>query len=101
MTKVVNYLSAKMEMGLPMAWMYLLSNPDHYTNYKFIPFYWQSYVHEARNAYGPDERPQKIAIFKHNSQVVGLLPIQDYMFHPAELHSMCLYDWISTCQHEK
>jgi len=50
MTKIVNSLSAKMEMGSPMACMYLLSNPDHYTNYRFVPFYWQSYVHKTRNA---------------------------------------------------
>ncbi|KAF8219301.1 hypothetical protein L208DRAFT_1341713 [Tricholoma matsutake] len=39
MTKIVNSLSTKMEMGNPMVCMYLLGNPDHYTNYLFIPFY--------------------------------------------------------------
>ncbi|KAF8237610.1 hypothetical protein L208DRAFT_1246566, partial [Tricholoma matsutake] len=48
MTKIVNSLSAKMEMGSPMACMYLLGNPDHYTNYLFVPFYWKSFVQEAR-----------------------------------------------------
>ena len=47
MTKVVNLLSAKIEMGAPMICMYLLGNPDHYTNYSFVPFYWQSFVTEA------------------------------------------------------
>jgi hypothetical protein len=40
MTKIVNSLSAKMEMGSPMSCMYLLGNPDHYTNYNFVLFYW-------------------------------------------------------------
>ena len=48
MTKVANLLSAKAEMGAPMIAMYLLGNPDHYTGPTFVPFYWQSYVQEAR-----------------------------------------------------
>jgi hypothetical protein len=30
-----------------MASMYLLGNPDHYTNFKFVPVYWQSFVREV------------------------------------------------------
>ena len=48
MTKIVNSLSAKLEIGSPMASMYLLGNPDHYTNFNFVPVYWQSFVREAR-----------------------------------------------------
>ena len=33
MTKVANLLSAKVEMGSPMICMYLLGNPDHYTDH--------------------------------------------------------------------
>ena len=32
MTKIMNSLSSKMEIGSPMACMYLLGNPDHYTD---------------------------------------------------------------------
>jgi hypothetical protein len=39
MTKIVNVLIAKMEIGSPMACMYLLGNPDHYTGHKFVNFY--------------------------------------------------------------
>ncbi|KAF8224634.1 hypothetical protein L208DRAFT_1310092 [Tricholoma matsutake] len=79
MTKIVNSLSAQLEMGSPMACMYLLGNPDHYTNFDFVPFYWQSFVTEARN----------------------FSPVHDYLYCPARFHAMCLYDWISTCQQEK
>ena len=48
MTKIVNSLSAKLEIGSPMVSMYLLGNPDHYTNFNFVPVYWQSFVREAR-----------------------------------------------------
>ncbi|KAF8881018.1 hypothetical protein BD779DRAFT_1409132, partial [Infundibulicybe gibba] len=48
MTKIVNSLSARMEMGSPMVCMYLLGNPDHYKSHQFAVCYWQSYVREAR-----------------------------------------------------
>ena len=38
MMKVVNLLSAKMDMGAPMICMYLSDNPDHYTDHIFVPF---------------------------------------------------------------
>ncbi|KAF8231100.1 hypothetical protein L208DRAFT_1278806 [Tricholoma matsutake] len=54
MTKIVNCLSAKMEMGSPMICLYLLDNPNHYTNYTFVPFYWQSFVSKAHAAWNTD-----------------------------------------------
>ena len=57
MTKIVNSLAGKMEWGSPMASMYLLGNPDHYTNYTFTPFYWKSFVQEARKAWEPQNMP--------------------------------------------
>ena len=43
-----------MEIGGPMASMYLLKNPDHYTNHKFRTFYWPNFVRAARYAWNPD-----------------------------------------------
>ncbi len=40
-TQVVNSLTSCLEIGSPMASLYLLGNPDHYTNYTFTVFYWQ------------------------------------------------------------
>ncbi|KAJ3898664.1 hypothetical protein F5879DRAFT_812223, partial [Lentinula edodes] len=48
MTKIVNLLTTKMELGGPMVCMYLLGNPDHYTDHKFKNFYWRSFINEAR-----------------------------------------------------
>src|SRR5258708_18578695 len=47
LTKIVNAFTAKLEIGGPMASLYLLGNPDHYTNQNFIVFYWKSYVTEG------------------------------------------------------
>ncbi|ESK93954.1 hypothetical protein Moror_12947 [Moniliophthora roreri MCA 2997] len=67
LTKVVNLLSTKMEFGAPLICSYLLDYPDHYTDYTFIPFYWQQYVSHVHQVCDPDEkpdRPQKVALLK-------------------------------------
>jgi hypothetical protein len=33
-----------MEIGAPMAALYLLDNPDHYTSHVFTPFYWKNFT---------------------------------------------------------
>ena len=51
MTQIVNSLTSKLEIGAPLASLYLLQQPDHYTDHKFVLFYWSSYIHEARKAW--------------------------------------------------
>ena len=51
--KIVNALTSKMEIGSPMACLYLLENPDHYTSHIFVPFWWRTYVSEVRRSW-PD-----------------------------------------------
>ncbi|KAJ7213365.1 hypothetical protein C8J57DRAFT_1017016, partial [Mycena rebaudengoi] len=41
--QMVNSLSSKLQIGSPMASLYLLGNKDHYTNLDF----WKSYVAEV------------------------------------------------------
>ncbi|KAF8224349.1 hypothetical protein L208DRAFT_1185346, partial [Tricholoma matsutake] len=108
MTKIVNCLSAKMEMGSLMICLYLLDNPDHYTNYTFVPFYWQSFVSNARAAWNTDptisqehltdKMPEKVAILRQHHNIIGFSPVDDYLLHAPELESVCLYDWIYCCQ---
>lgn len=52
-TQVVNSLTSQLEIGSPMASMYLLGFPDHYTNFKFTMFYWKNYVAFARKPHIP------------------------------------------------
>jgi hypothetical protein len=49
LTQIVNNLTSKMEIGGPMASMYLLKNTD-----KFRIFYWPNFVRAARYAWNPD-----------------------------------------------
>jgi hypothetical protein len=104
MTKIVNTLSAKMEIGAPMACMYLLKNPDHYTSHKFAVFYWQSYVREAQSVWqstSDNECSDKVVLLKCHGRVVGLSPVYDYIYRPHKLEAMCLYDWIRRCHRVK
>ena len=49
--KVVNSLSTKLEIGSPMASLYLLGNKDHYTSHEFIFVSWRGFVLKVRMAW--------------------------------------------------
>ena len=98
-TKMVNALTAKLEIGSPMASMYLLGNPDHYTSHTFINFYWRSFVHEARSVFlTPLEEikdfPEKVVLNKSNGKFVALSKVHDYIYRPLAFGTVNLYDWI-------
>jgi len=100
-TKMVNLLSTKAEMGAPMVCMYLLGHPDHYTSHKFVPFYWKSYVNEVFKAWDPEASTSvndKVAILKVRNKFIGLSPVYDCIYRPIELEDMCLYDWARRCE---
>jgi Helitron helicase-like domain at N-terminus len=70
MTQVVNSLTSRLEMGGPMVCLYLLGNPDHYTNGQFRAFYWKSYVREVRKAWDQDndEVAEKVVLIKKKKE---------------------------------
>ena len=80
MTKIVNLLSAKAEMGSPMICMYLLENPDHYTSHTFVPFYWQSFAQVRQDFDADEQEVQKITLIKKKGKIVGLSPVYDYIY---------------------
>ena len=90
-TQVMNSLTAKSEIGSPMACLYLLGNPDHYTSHKFVPFYWKSYVNYilnqekqlANNEKGENfDLPDETVIIQKNvhKQLVAYNPVFDYVY---------------------
>lgn len=103
MAKLVNALTVRMEMGAPMICMYLLGNPDHYTNHKFVPFYWKSYVNEARRPWVEEneDKAEKIVLMRTQNRVVGYSAVYDYIYRPKILDAMCLYDWVLKCERKK
>jgi len=108
-TQIVNSLTAKLEIGGPMASLYVLGNPDHYTKHKFIPFYWKPYVKEVLSAWLDEtnsgkvsdvyETSDKVVINKSEGKFVGLSKVTDYVFRPDMYENVTLYNWIRL--HEK
>ncbi|KAK0477532.1 hypothetical protein IW261DRAFT_1305239, partial [Armillaria novae-zelandiae] len=89
------------ELRSPMICLYLLGLPDHYTNKQFATFYWKSFVSEARNYWTPEhekKEPVKISLRKSKGNIVGVLPVEDYIHHPEELEGTTLYNWICSCK---
>ncbi|KIJ93228.1 hypothetical protein K443DRAFT_48409, partial [Laccaria amethystina LaAM-08-1] len=104
-----------MEVGSAMASLYLLGNPDHYTNHKFTLFYWKNFVREARNPWitttendttespvlDEKETPEKVVLQKYEGTYIGLSNVYDYIYRPIAYEKMSLYDWIRKAKKEK
>jgi hypothetical protein len=104
MTKMVNGMTARLEIGGPMAAMYLLRFPDHYTNCRFKCIYWSNYVQEVNKAWNtdiPSFIPEKIPIMKKKKRFTGVSPVEDYVYRPADLEDLNLYDWIARTERVK
>ncbi|PPQ65718.1 hypothetical protein CVT26_000335 [Gymnopilus dilepis] len=106
--KIVNSLSTKLEIGSPMASMYLLGNPDHYTSHSFVPFYWKSYVRRARRDVhgfeGTADPPsledqgeddlERVQIGQNDRIYYEKSQVHDYIYRPAKYDKVCLWNWI-------
>ena len=103
-TQIINSLTSKMEIGSPMASLYLLGNPDHYTGHKFVNFYWKNFVQEVKNAWNIEndkEKSAKIVLNNNMGKIIGLSTVQDYICRPNIYNNLSLYDWITTAQKKK
>ena len=78
MTKIVNSLSAKMEMGNLMIYMYLLGNPDHYKSHTFQTFYWTLFINAARSPWvGNNSHGHKDVSKTSDTTLLDLNVVQD------------------------
>ncbi|KAJ6618072.1 hypothetical protein B0H10DRAFT_1718056, partial [Mycena sp. CBHHK59/15] len=107
--QMMNSLTSKLQIGSPMASLYLLGNPDHYTNLTFKVFWWRSYLMEvkkSRPANGEksdldsDEIPMgeihnsdKVVLMKTDVEYLGVTNVDDYMYRPHAFEDTCLYDY--------
>ena len=107
-------MTSSMEIGGPMACLYLLENPDHYTSHRFRVFYWKPYVAHVKHFFtgtegdndikrdneevievdGKVEDEEKIMIMKSKSNLVGYSSKLDYIYRPKMYENVCLYDWM-------
>jgi hypothetical protein len=98
-TKIVNTLTSKMEIGSPMASLYLLGNPDHYTSHKFITIYWRNFVREALKPWQTtgntenDNDIEKVVLIKKKDTFIGLSSVHDYIYRPQKHEDVSLYEW--------
>ncbi|KAJ3804982.1 hypothetical protein F5876DRAFT_3337, partial [Lentinula aff. lateritia] len=95
-SRIVNLLSTKLELGSPMISLYLLNNPDHYTSHYFIPFYWRTYVSTARSVFEENDATSepKVILTKRWGKIIGLSSSLDYTHRPIQHAHYNLDDWI-------
>ncbi|TFK59757.1 hypothetical protein BDN72DRAFT_780333, partial [Pluteus cervinus] len=108
MVKVVNALTAKMELGAPMVCMYLLGHPDHYTGHSFATFHWKPYVNEVRHHWTDDDKmdvdepcEDKVLLWKTKDKIFPMSSVYDYIYRPNELSDWDLYTYVSRCKRIK
>jgi hypothetical protein len=96
-------LTAKLEIGGPMASLYVLGNPDHYTGHVFVPFYWRSYIKmvlsasedlDSKGIPDLDNEQDKVVINKSRGQFIGVSKVDDYVHRPLIYEAVPLYDWV-------
>ncbi|KAJ6528835.1 hypothetical protein B0H19DRAFT_886907, partial [Mycena capillaripes] len=115
MRKMVNSMSAKMEIGSPMASMYLLGNPDHYASHNYVPFAWRQYVQFVRSFWveslqeeeeededwpGKDTE-ERIPIGYVDGKFVPASAVDDYRYRPVEHSNLTLFEWVQCSTKKK
>ncbi|KAJ7811194.1 hypothetical protein B0H13DRAFT_1666961 [Mycena leptocephala] len=88
MRKIVNSMSAEMEIGSPMASLYLLGNPDHYASHKYVTFPWRPYVQFVRTLatgriWKASDDEEHVPIGRLDGKYVPASGVDDYRYRPA------------------
>lgn len=97
--QIVNSLTSKMEIGSPMASLYLLGNPDHYTGHTFKVFWWKSYTSAVMRSWTENEEDhaeEDVMLDKEGNEFIAFSNVDDYVFRPSMFDDMCLTEWIQT-----
>ncbi|KAJ6536055.1 hypothetical protein B0H19DRAFT_895046, partial [Mycena capillaripes] len=100
-----------MEIGSPMASMYLLGHPDHYASHTYVTFAWRPYVQFIRSYWiqelvsqtgdeGKDNE-EKIPIGRLDGNFVPASNVDDYRFRPLVYNNVTLYEWTQCSQKKK
>lgn len=127
LTKMVNTLTTKMEIGGPMLALHMCGGKDHFTPNVFRVFAWYSYVQVVEDSWTDDEGwraevgertdddsfdAQILLAPEHPGEwltlrrtaagdVTGFSHLSDYTHRPIELEEMSLYDFMRTTRVKK
>ncbi|RDX50980.1 hypothetical protein OH76DRAFT_1310582, partial [Lentinus brumalis] len=101
-TRMVNGLIGKSDLGAPFICAYLLGYPDHYTNRIFKTVYWHSYVQHIRrqipdpnHVHANEPGPDNVVVARQDDGIIALARINDYLYRPLSMESWTLYDFLS------
>ncbi|KAJ7106603.1 hypothetical protein C8R44DRAFT_638319, partial [Mycena epipterygia] len=120
---MVNSLTSKLQIGSPMASLYLLDNPDHYTNLDFKPFWWRSYILEVKKSWPAEkedagmpiesdltenepvleaeDQTDTVLLMKTGEEYLGVNNVDDYKHRPKAFEDTCLYDYFQMTERKK
>ncbi|KAJ7746063.1 hypothetical protein B0H16DRAFT_1321453, partial [Mycena metata] len=102
MRQMVNSLSTKMEIGSPMAAMYLLGDLDHYSSHNFVPFAWRSYAFFVRKFWHVEDvadneekvLDEKVELTSAEGIIIAGSAVDDYRYRPHIFENVSLYEWV-------
>ncbi|KAF8187811.1 hypothetical protein K438DRAFT_1594822, partial [Mycena galopus ATCC 62051] len=111
--QTVNSLTSKLQTGSPMACLYILNNPDHYTNCSFKLCWWRNYVDEVKRSleeeiYHKDSNDvssthddrdlnlptEKVVLMSEQGKYVGATNVDDYVYRPSACESYSMFDFV-------
>ena len=110
---IVSGMTSKSEIGGPMAAMYLLGHPDHYTSHKFRSLYWRSFVRKVRSAWEKrtgtsivdetlERQPtDKVLLMKKGEDILKMNTTMDYTCRPLVYENVSLHEWIRRAEKVK
>jgi hypothetical protein len=103
-TRVVNALTAKTEIGGPLVCCHLLGNPEHYTDRTFKPFFWFSYAKIVALAWNEpfhasdaiqSKLSDKVVITSTPNGLTSYEKVYDYTCRPRSMENMSLVDFLA------
>ncbi|KAJ7476502.1 hypothetical protein FB451DRAFT_1033107, partial [Mycena latifolia] len=123
--QMVNSLTSKLQIGSPMASLYLLEKPDHYTNRDFKVLPWKTYVSEiakswceepsegaGTSAWFEDEcepngdtretdKDDRVLLQRSDGEYVGTTNMDDYIYRPSIFAHTSLYEFFQMTSRKK
>ncbi|KAF8211043.1 hypothetical protein K438DRAFT_1447843, partial [Mycena galopus ATCC 62051] len=106
MRQMINSMATKMEIGSPMASMYVLGNPDHYKSHEYVNFSWRPYAIFVKRFWEvldgnpvSDDLDDFLTLKKQtDGTFVASSTVDDYRFRPVTYNGLNLYEWIQTSE---